>query len=200
MKYLSIDLETTGLNPTRSLVLEFGCVYDDGSKPVEELPWLRLLLKHDVYYGEARALSMNAKILDEIEAGGPHVITPNELFEYFAQWLNNLGIDRQKKLVAAGKQFAGFDRNFLRTLPGFDVPGGVNFHHRALDPTMLYFDPDTDEVPPGTEECCKRAGIEAEGLHTSIGDARTVCRLIRRGFARRQFNVVSEETNDSTAA
>lgn len=193
MNFLSVDLETTGLHPDRAQTLEIGAVYDDGSKPVEQLPTFRKLLQYDVYVGDAFALAMNHKILKEIADGGPDVIPGQDLAEHFAQWLNNLGIKLDQKIVAAGKNFAGFDRGFLRKLPGFDVPGGINFHHRCLDPMMLYWEPDSDEVPPSTEECCKRAGIVPEAQHTAIGDARDVARLIRRGVRRRLLSVVSNE-------
>lgn len=192
MKYLSVDTETTGLHPDRAQILEFACVLDDGTKPVEELPTFRKLLKYEIYVGDAFALAMNHLILKEINDGGPDVIPGTELCEHLAQWLNNQGIKLDQKIVAAGKNFAGFDRPFLRKLPGFDTPGGINFHYRTLDPMMLYWEPE-DEVPPSTEECCKRAGLKPEALHTAVADARDVARLIRRGVRRRSLSVVSNE-------
>ena len=41
MKYLSIDIETTGLDPVEHKIIEFGCLIEDTTKPhipVSELP------------------------------------------------------------------------------------------------------------------------------------------------------------------
>ena len=38
MQYVSIDLETTGLDPARCQILEVGAIYDDGIRYVDDLP------------------------------------------------------------------------------------------------------------------------------------------------------------------
>jgi len=37
-KYVSLDIETTGLNPENCQVLEIGAVIDDGTTPIEDCP------------------------------------------------------------------------------------------------------------------------------------------------------------------
>lgn len=62
MRYISVDLETTGLS-LNSDIIEMGIVIDDLSevKPVEELPKLRILFRHHVLSGEPYALGMHVE-------------------------------------------------------------------------------------------------------------------------------------------
>ena len=50
MKYVSIDIETTGLNPKTDNVLEVAAIIDDTERPevpIGELPTLHLLTPED---------------------------------------------------------------------------------------------------------------------------------------------------------
>lgn len=72
MKYLAIDIETTGLDTQRDQVLEVGCIIDTLPKnggtlsPVHSLPRFRVLIRHDNVSGHPTALAMNHKILSAI--------------------------------------------------------------------------------------------------------------------------------------
>ena len=46
MPYVSIDIETTGLDPESCQMLEIGAVWDDWTKPIDELPSYRRLVVH----------------------------------------------------------------------------------------------------------------------------------------------------------
>ena len=64
MKYVSIDIETTGLDREVCQVLEISVVIEDtrNLKPVEELPHLDLIIEHDTIVGQPYAINMNARI------------------------------------------------------------------------------------------------------------------------------------------
>ena len=49
MKYISLDIETTGLDPKKNQIVEVGAVLDEigGTTPIEELPKFRAVLLHD---------------------------------------------------------------------------------------------------------------------------------------------------------
>ena len=71
MKYVSIDLETTGLNPETCQIIEFGAVIDDTAnpKPLNELPTFHLYIdhmEHNTIRGEPFALSMHSEIFRRI--------------------------------------------------------------------------------------------------------------------------------------
>jgi DNA polymerase III epsilon subunit-like protein len=188
-RYLSVDIETTGLDPETCDILEFGAVIDtispDGATvPVEQLPSFHAYLARDSYRGEPYALSMHPAIFRRIAVRqeGFRYLAPERLGFEFRNWLIDQGFPLPEgktrvKVQCAGKNFAGFDRAFLAKLDGFlDY---IELAHRSFDPGTLYFDPRTDKAIPSTEECLKRAGLDATVAHTAVEDARNVVRLLR---------------------
>jgi hypothetical protein len=177
MKYVSIDLETTGLDAEQCQIIEFGAVYDDLSKPFNVARRVfHRFVRHPVYTGEPYALAMNQKILYTLAAGkDPDICDVKNLADVFHSWLYGFGMELP--IVVAGKNFAGFDKPFLRHVPFFNALNRL--HHRCLDPGSMYFDPTRDEVVPSTQECLRRAGLDDTVSHTAVEDAMDVCRLIR---------------------
>lgn len=181
MRYVSIDLETTGLNANNCQVLEIGAVYDDLScsfRHGQTCHIFHRFVKHREYYGEPYALAMNREILYTLARGSdPDICDVHDVVDQFASWLAGLGFNPEIPIVAAGKNFASFDKPFLHKLPNFD--NLIKLHHRCLDPGSMYFDPAIDEIVPSTQECLRRAGLDTEVSHTAVEDALDVCRLIR---------------------
>ncbi|RDJ35326.1 MAG: hypothetical protein DWQ19_10960 [Crenarchaeota archaeon] len=189
MKYLSIDLETAGLDPKSCQILEFGAVLDDtnwwtGEKrvAVDSLPYFHayIVSEDGMYHGQPYALWLNAEIFKKISNASKEAVKGN-LFLYpkrlglaFKNWLrDDHGITG--KINVAGKNFASFDQKFLEELPDWSV----EFASRVLDPAAYYFDPSKDERLPDTKTCLERAGINHPVAHTAIEDAKDVIRLIR---------------------
>lgn len=195
MKYIAIDIETTGLDPRYDQVLELALVADDleVQAPVSELPVLHRYIVHPRISGDPVALAMNVKTLfllgEHAKKTGVHdprlfVDSGSQLRSTVSAWLDALGWGN--KFNAAGKNFSSFDRMFL--LPLFASEGNTlrvnhcSFRHRALDPSILYAKRD-DEVLPSLTECLSRAGLgEPTNLHSAVGDAIDVIRLIRAKF------------------
>ena len=70
MKYISIDIETTGLDPELCNVLSIGAVIEDSANPLpyEECPKFHAaILRHELN-GSPRAITMNAKLIADIGA------------------------------------------------------------------------------------------------------------------------------------
>jgi len=190
MQYVSIDIETLGLNPNTCDTIEFGAVLDtvdvDYVPPLERLPRFHCYLTkpNNVYQGEPYAMWMNASILKRIadrEEGFSYV--PGDLLdEVFAEWLDDHMVYEdalrkpKQKIVVAGKNFQAFDMRFLRRL-GFG--NRTRIHHRTLDPGSMFFDVKKDKVPPGLADCLERAGITKEVSHNAVEDAIDVIRCIR---------------------
>jgi len=181
MKYVSIDLETTGLNADNCQVLEIGAVCDDLSQPFDPghpCHIFHRFVSHREYYGEPFALALNQQILYTLARGqDSDICDVHDVADQFADWLAAMGFNREIPVVVAGKNFASFDKPFLRKLPHFEAV--VKLHHRCLDPGSMYFDPTRDEFVPSTQECLNRAGLDSEVSHTAVEDALDVCRLIR---------------------
>jgi hypothetical protein len=183
MPYVSIDLETTGLNYDYCQILEIGAVYDDWTKPVAELPIYHRYIYDSVYTGEPYALALNAAILRRLSGEPePNWIRSDEVREDFVDWLQvACGWDDtvNKKITASGKNFASFDLPFLQHL------GKFPFAHRVLDPAPLYYRPLEDEGLPDTKTCMVRAGMDGKVAHTAVEDAIAVVKLIRYAFSQR---------------
>lgn len=175
--YVSIDIETTGLDPEWCQVLEVAAVIDNGG-PIDELPTFSMRVRHDRITGQPIGLAMNAELLRLMNTG----YEPVEVGWRLSEFLKRNGID-PKNVTAAGKNFAAFDRQFLVRLPEFNQY--VHFKHRSIDPAMFYWRPETDTCLPSTAECLERAGINKTVAHRALDDALDVVRLIRHAVQSR---------------
>jgi oligoribonuclease (3'-5' exoribonuclease) len=127
--YLSIDIETTGLDVARSQVLQVAAVYDDGG-PIESLKKIDILVNPGpITYGEPFALQMNAGLLKRIAAGEAKHLEDAQYT--LRNWLLQFGT----KIPVAGKNAAGFDIPILRN-NGFPTEF---FSHRVIDAGSVYF-------------------------------------------------------------
>jgi DNA polymerase III alpha subunit (gram-positive type) len=65
MKYVSIDIETTGLDPARHQVLTIGAVVEDTKKvmPLDRLPSFHAMIIRSEVTGQITALNMNKDII-----------------------------------------------------------------------------------------------------------------------------------------
>lgn len=192
-KFVSIDIETTGLDPETCQIIEIGAVINDWLEPSHQPPTFHCYIKQDMYTGSPFALSMHTNIFRRIatEDEGYDYWYPREAAKQLGQWMEENGAyqidpkkpDREARAVVAGKNFGMFDDRFLRRLPHYD--GWVKYHHRLIDPAMLYWDPLTDMVPPSLKVCMQRAGIVDEITHTALEDALVVAKLIHIAVGRR---------------
>lgn len=198
MKYVSIDIETTGLDPETCQILQIGAVIEDtlDVKPLDELPRFNCLVEHDRYTGSPYALWLNSGILktlgdledlskeERLEYRKTHNILPVGLVsKSFAMWLasNSVGQgDSTGPIVinAAGKNFASFDKVFLQKLPGWSSV--IHVRQRIIDPAIMFVDWKTDWSLPSLGKCMLRAEIDGEVTHDAVQDALDVIRVIRR--------------------
>lgn len=200
MKFLSVDLETTGLKPGVHGVTEFGAVYTDvhGKVPMktfyrwinpEGFVWSQYCL--DLHHNWL--LNVNLRIKANNWFGNPKICKDyKELAADFIAWVTTeLGLDfydKQNKIIkftGAGKNFATFDLPFLKAIGFPEV-----FRHRVLDPVPLYVEKE-DEVLPDFKTCKERAMRDgakfdtAEIAHTGIQDALDIVDLIRFAYTHK---------------
>jgi DNA polymerase III epsilon subunit-like protein len=185
--YVSIDLETTGLNPWSCQILEMAAIVENWKTDLDLLPTFHVYIVHEAIIGEVTALHMNAEIIKILAEGrDKHPLStflkPEEVMPKFAEFLKVSGVD-PKHVTAAGKNFAGFDKPFLKRLMEnwTDREDPVHFKHRVIDPAVLYWKPDEDDCLPSMQKCVERAGIPKRVSHRAVDDAQTVIELIRRG-------------------
>lgn len=179
MRYISIDLETTSINPKKGQILEFAAIIDNlrDIKPISELPRFHTYFIHDEIVGEPYALSMHPTILRRIAIRQEpfNYLTQTNFVYNFCSWLreNKMG----ERITAAGKNFASFDKQFIEAIPEWRL-SGVKINHRCIDPAMAYWTPE-DSSPPDTKMCMERAGIKGDVAHTAMEDAEVVVQLVR---------------------
>lgn len=196
MKYLSIDIETTGIGRPKCDIIEFGAIFDDlrNQRPIASLPRFHCYFlppEGETYCGEPYALSMHPLIFRRIaDREKPYdYVSPRKFGFRFKQFLLSCGYILEKDSItinAAGKNFAAFDLQFLDEKT--DLSKHVGIRHRIIDPSILYIKKD-DEALPGTKECKERRKLltgdtaTAEVSHTAIDDAIDVINLVRTGLS-----------------
>jgi oligoribonuclease len=193
MRYVSIDLETCGLDYMNHDMLEIGAVIDDldNPRPLIEVPKFHCYIVLPTYRGDPWALATNHNILWIIANKDKHTekkfYIPQEVVGHFALWLTQNNYDPHH-VNAAGKNFSGFDKNFLEwQLPGFRE--SIIFRHRTLDVGNMYFNPriHKDKLP-SMKECLTLSGIQDQDVkHTALEDAMLVCQLIRARYDVREI-------------
>lgn len=194
MKYISIDTETTGIDPSLDQVLEIGAIIEDTNNPMsfEDLPKFNVILLYDRYQGTPFAINMNKRIweilayvppkgtTEHIKYCAEHRIIPaSEAAHHFNKWLSECGM--KGRSVIAGKNIAGFDVPFLNNLPNWKE--NVKFHNRVIDPGSIMIDWKNDDVPPNSEECKRRARLEDDTIaHNALYDAWDMIQILRSQY------------------
>jgi len=195
MRYLSIDIETTGLSPENCDIIQFAAVLDDlkNPKPLAELPKFEaIILKRYGYQGHPFALSMHSNLFKKIDIAikknleicpttGVRFLQICELPQALELFLLSNGFDQNhgKMYVnVAGKNIGQFDLPFLNAK--IKDWGSIKFLSRVIDPAILYFDIQKDISLPDMKTCLERAGLAEEVAHTALEDALVVVKLLRK--------------------
>ena len=178
MKYISIDIETTGLDPEKHQILEFAAAYDDLENPVpiEQLPTFVRRIYWDDLVINRYCLKLHRGLLKEIAEDhadlyetscGNIVTTIDQLSGHFMTWLSLIGV--RKNYNVAGKNFAGFDGLFLKKVPGFPP-----WFYRVIDVGSMFLTREMSKIP-GLGKI-----VEGEPEHRALPDALAVVKAIRQ--------------------
>lgn len=187
MRYLSIDVETTGLDPSWCQTLEVAAVLADTldfTTNVEDLPTFKCRFYYDKVVGEPYALHLNAELIRDMDARPAihNYLHPDKFWSEFTWWIEcQIGLHcKDNKLSLSGKNYGMFDSRFLERLPRWDRR---HMHHRLLDPGQFFFLPE-DKVLPDLKTCIERSGLiyDLKKHHKAVEDARFVVELNRRGL------------------
>lgn len=199
MKFISVDIETTGLDHDVCQILQVGAVIEDtvNLKPLEELPRFSCIVEHQLYQGQPFALNMNnwiIAILASLETARKedrekirkdnHIMGEGLVAKSLWVWLTANGIypnqgsrTEQITINVAGKNFASFDKKFLEKLPSWS--NYIQFAQRIIDPAEFFTHWKEDERLPNLNECLRRANLTGEVTHDAVQDAIDVIRVIR---------------------
>ena len=157
--YLSIDIETTGIDD-RSEILQISAVIDDLTSPISELMILDIPIMYEsIEYSEPYAIGMNAELFKKMMNKDFKTYTPkiaafclvNFMEKMQEQFPDEKG--KPQKIIFSGKNVASFDipklRIFIKKhqceldlLSRFDKM----IHYKTLDVGSLYYDVFGDNV------------------------------------------------------
>lgn len=196
MKYISIDTETTGLNPDIHQVLQIGAIIEDTENPLtyEECPKFEALIWNENFNLSPGVYKMNEPLLKRILAAGygdPNTEEDTLMLHEAIQRLYYWARDNDAillnphtlgpKCVFAGANFGAFDLRFLQKTELFEAYFGSQ--GRYLEPSMFYFDWKSDGKIPSLQKCLDRAGIQKAVAHDALSDAWDVICLLRKQYA-----------------
>ena len=195
MRYVSLDLETSGSDPLRHQVLELAAVVEDtrrtAAMPLAELAAFRRALRYRELIGTPGALALNARLLvelaDKTRADAPDICAPADVLPQLREFLLANGFKTDKKdcvsVTLAGKNVGTFDLLFLRQLPGWGTL--VKAEPAVLDPAAFYLNWHKDSRLPSMLICQARIGDpEPHVAHEALADALEVVRLLRPFYDR----------------
>lgn len=185
MRYVSLDLETGGLDRENCQILEVAAILKDAEKKEQyfECPRLRFLVRPSgpggTYAVQAGAAAFHAELFREIaQTPAVNLIPENMVNKIIMDWCAKHGLT--DNVTFAGKNFATFDLDFLLQR-GSEFLGVLKYHRRILDPGSRWAFP-SDSVMPNTSDCMERAQLYPSPPHTALGDAWDVIRLIQKSW------------------
>lgn len=209
MLYISLDLETTGLDYEAHQILEFGAILEDTKNCLsfDEIPKFSCIIERNDIVGQIIAIDMNQRIINILSeywkapAGEKrkaikekyNIIREEELAYKFKEWITPYVakkiLDEAGNIIAykdnffiniAGKNFASFDNRFLEKVPGWMEL--IKHRTRVIDPAILFTNWLTDESLPSLGKCLERTGIEKTVTHNAIEDAWDVVQVLRTEY------------------
>lgn len=189
MKFVSIDVETTGLDSEKHQILQLAAVIVDTKESSDKWATFNEIVypTNGQLVGDIFALNMNKDLIEKIlKSDKREVVKVEDLYFRFYRFLiHNLytGMESNTvfakiKITPAGKNFSNLDSKFIQKLPEFDK-GLIQFSHRTLDPGSMYVTEDDVEVP-NLEQCKVRSGLFEDNSvsHDALDDAMDVAILV----------------------
>ena len=182
MKFISLDIETSGLNPERHQVLELAMVLEDTEyvMPLQDLPFFNQRISYEEVTGSPFALAMNHQLIKDMHypCAVPLATAVENAWQWLYDVLDHVPVGTNMPFVTvAGKNVGTFDIPFLKA-NGFEALTEM-FHRRTLDAGSALFKYNKpflpslgDLIPPGRKV-----------QHTAYQDALDVIEVLRKKYA-----------------
>lgn len=193
MKLVSIDTETSSLDPKNGQILQFGAVVFDTESEFFSCHAYSKIISNKKISGEVGALIMNSWLIEKINKfhSNPNEVDETQFIEIenlaqdFSEWLSTT-CNINGTFIVTGKNFFNFDDKFLGLVPAWRYL--VHYRNRSLDVGTLYAQ-SSDVVPPSLDLCKERALNKypehaaklfpnSSVSHDALDDAKDVAKLI----------------------
>jgi len=173
MKYVSVDLETTGLDPNKCQITMASFIVEDTSHPevpVLALPHCTYMINHDVYNFEPTALKMTAHLFINSRWSSVNYDSWKRIVEDFL--CLHVGT---YNVQLAGKNIGGFDSKFL--------PKEIlqRCSYRYIDAGSVLIDWSKDKVE-SLSKLKERLGLGSGVSHDAYDDAIDVIKILRTTY------------------
>ncbi len=208
MRYVSINIETTGGDVDYCQVLSIDAIIDDleVQKSFDMLPRFHAYLSYPRIMGSPRALARNSNILKKLsEVAFPMTLEdirkrpagPQKYIDIvidgrstipaivFRNFLKDNGYNMSSDVDDRGRICiipAGKDFAFFGRRFLESLPGlseQVSMGHCCLDPSILYVEPNDTEIP-SLSQCIDRSGEYPRQIHNTLDDTLSVIKLLRK--------------------
>lgn len=166
--FVAIDIETSGRNPKYHKVLELGAI---AWGPEVTRDFQCFVEWRDVNWCSETFKFHGTEGVNRLMLGHPRV-APTGVSYNFIKWLDLIVGPK----VIVGKNFGGFDRQFLMAMGGFKEE---DLDYRYLDVGSICFDPITDNCIPSTYGCLKVAGLDTLVKHTALEDCLALLKVVK---------------------
>ncbi len=181
MKYVSVDIETTGLNPEENDILQIAMVVEDTNNivPLDKLPFINIFIDHKEIRVNSKTFNLFQRNFKKWSNAGDK-LDQYDAMEALEDFLKkHFSVDT--RITLAGKNAGSFDLQFLKQMEFFEYMD-ITFDHRVLDPASLFVDFSEDERLPSLPTCLERIGVEDVVSHDAYEDALQVIQVLRTKY------------------
>lgn len=186
MLMLSLDIETTGLDPLKHGTIQLGgMIFDTSGRVMKDV---ELMINFENYVWTNFCLKLHYDLIKPYLFDGKEFdCTPENALGIFKAAFEQFWPASQK-LIVCGKN-PSFDVGFVSNLPDGKRFVRENFDHRLIDPAHWYMR-SSDTKPPALQACKGRAieegckAWESDAVkHTALADAYDVAHLVMWAYA-----------------
>ena len=182
--YVSVDIETTGLDPDIHSIIEIAAVAWENDGPISEQPKFQTLVKlQDDVVWNPYALEMNQKLKAMIDEGqGIWLWTALDSFRLF---LESIGVTPENQIHIIGQNFASFDLQFLNKSERW--PSDI-ISYRYFDTGTAYA---TEEGMISLSKLPVPPDSELKVTHRALEDAQVTLYHARKALKQKNNTVYS---------
>lgn len=177
--YISLDLETSGVDISKAQILQIAMIYDDFTQTkISDMPSLLINIQYrELSHATLEALEINKNLITQILDKDDPVKKRNcsEAMDLVSAFLCKYSNKNGGKITIAGKNAASFDIPILDN--HLDNKIGLYIKRRSIDVGSLYY-PDFGYVPTLSE--VNKLTQRSEVKHNAYDDASDVIFAIRK--------------------